>query len=101
MASITFVCGLAALVALGLRRRSSAKGSDRPVVIIGVLLGLAAAATALYDLVQIYGTETELFGESVQIASPGWGIWLAALGGVGLAASLIAARSRLSKVGVK
>ena len=67
------------------------KGSDRPVVVIGVLLGLAAAATAIYDLSQIYGTETDLFGESLQIASPGWGIWLAAIGGVGLVASVIAA----------
>lgn len=94
---ITFVCGLLALVVLGLRRRRNARGTDRTVVILGVLLGLAAAATAIYDLSQIYGAETDVFGKNIQIASPGWGVWLAALGGVGLIASVVAADRALAR----
>jgi hypothetical protein len=47
--------------------------------------GLVGAGTAIYELIQVYRSETELFGETIRIANPGWGLWLSAVGSLALA----------------
>lgn len=54
-----------------------------------LLAGLAGAATAIYDLVQIYGEKAELLGETVRIGAPGWGLWLAAAASMALCVSAV------------
>jgi hypothetical protein len=52
--------------------------------------GLVGAGTAIYELIQVYRSETELFGETIRIANPGWGLWLSAVGSLALAVSAMA-----------
>ena len=47
-----------------------------------VLCGLLAGGTSIYDLSQIFGTETRIFGEDVRVATAGWGLWLSAVASV-------------------
>jgi hypothetical protein len=62
--------------------------------LLAALCGLVACAVSVYDLSQILGAKTDLFGEDVRIGNPGWGLWLSAvasgalvLAGIALAGS--------------
>jgi hypothetical protein len=82
----------AILCAVALTTRND---SLRGLGVGAILCGLIAAATSIYDLTQILGSTTELFGEDVRIGNPGWGLWLSAVASVGLfvsGAALIGSR---------
>lgn len=79
---ITLVLGLIALLSVvGAARRAE----NQTPTVAGVFGGLAAAL-AIYHIVDIYSQgSSRLFGQEVQIARPGWGLWLTAVAGAGLA----------------
>ena len=52
----------------------------------GVLAGIGAVVAA-YDLVQVLGSEQEVFGQRVELVHPGWGLWLSVIALVALAAT--------------
>jgi hypothetical protein len=62
------------------------RGKPRPRVAMTLagIAGLITAAICIYDVSQL-SQETDWFGESVQISSAGWGLWLSLLASVGLA----------------
>jgi Protein of unknown function (DUF2510) len=51
-----------------------------------VIAGLVAAGLGIYDAVQIEDAgDTRLFGEAVDVANVGWGLYLVIAGGIGMA----------------
>ena len=80
---IVLVTALVAGITLGFSAVRQVK-SLGPVIVVVILCGLVAGGTSVYDLTQILGSETELFGEEVRIGNPGWGLWLSALASVAL-----------------
>ena len=89
---------VAGLVAAGPLLYSWTQRPDllRSVAVWAIVCGLVGSATAIYDIVQIYGADTELFG--ARIGNPGWGIWASVAGSLTLivaAASLLAMERRV------
>lgn len=70
---ITLVLGLVAAGILLVDRA----GEWRAARVGGILVGLAAAALAAYDVARIENaSHTKLFGQQVQVGHPGWGLYL-------------------------
>lgn len=61
--------------------------------IVAAVLGIAAGLITGIDLINIETANQELFGESVQLVSAGWGLWLSFLASVALAVGAFIYRS--------
>lgn len=85
---ITLVLALIALGAGWWALRGGSAGAGT----LGAIAGILIAVTAGYDLIQIYGTTGKILGEDVQVASPGWGIWLTLVAGVAVGVGALAMR---------
>lgn len=84
---IVLICGAIVSVAAAFAGQAKTAGAAAVVVL---LAALAASATAIYDIANVYSSETEIFGQTIRVGTPGWGLWLSAVASVAAAVAGIA-----------
>lgn len=80
---IVIGAGLVALALVALHARFKTNVAS---LLVALLAALIAAATAIYDWTDLHRVSNETIG----LIHPGWGIYLASIGSVSLAASCVA-----------
>lgn len=63
------------------------KPAGSRLLLVAVVCGVLCAIVGIYDLVTVSSENQELFGQEVDLVSPGWGLWLTVIASVAFTVS--------------